>query len=108
MPTYEYECGACGHRFEKFQPITADPVRTCPECHKRRVRRLLGAGGALIFKGSGFYATDYRSASYKEGAKKDAAAPAAPAAHPDPAAHPAPAGCDGCRKKDSKSCDRRK
>jgi putative FmdB family regulatory protein len=71
MPTYEYECEACGHRFEKFQSITAKPVRTCPDCGKPRCKRLLGTGSALIFRGSGFYATDYRSKSYREAAKKD-------------------------------------
>jgi len=71
MPTYEYKCGACGHRFERFQSITADPIRVCPACKKRKVRRLLGTGGAVLFKGSGFHATDYRSASYKEAAKKE-------------------------------------
>jgi len=70
MPTYEYECEACGHTFEKFQSIKAKPIRTCPSCGKRKVRRLLGTGGALIFKGSGFYATDYRSPSYHRDAKK--------------------------------------
>ncbi len=70
MPTYEYECEACGHTFEKFQSIKARPIRTCPECGEHKVRRLLGTGGALIFKGSGFYATDYRSDSYQRDAKK--------------------------------------
>ena len=70
MPTYEYQCEACGHAFEKFQPITSRPLRTCPACGQKRVRRLLGTGAALIFKGSGFYATDYRSESYRRDAKK--------------------------------------
>jgi len=70
MPTYEYECEACGHTFEKFQSIKARPLKTCPSCGKRKVRRLLGTGGAVIFKGSGFYATDYRSSSYHRDAKK--------------------------------------
>jgi putative FmdB family regulatory protein len=74
MPTYEYECGACGQRFERFQSITADPIRVCPACKKRKVRRLLGKGGAVLFKGSGFYTTDYRSASYKEAARKESGA----------------------------------
>jgi len=69
MPTYDYECQACGHVFEKFQSITAPPIRQCPACGKNKVRRLIGTGGGLIFKGSGFYATDYRSASYKKAAK---------------------------------------
>jgi putative FmdB family regulatory protein len=70
MPTYEYECIRCGHRFEKFQSITAAPIKCCPKCGKK-VKRLLGAGVGLIFKGSGFYATDYRSDSYKKAAKAE-------------------------------------
>ena len=59
MPTYEYECRKCGYRFEKFQPITAAPVKTCPQC-KGRVARLLSGGAGFIFKGPGFYQTDYK------------------------------------------------
>ena len=65
MPTYEYECPDCGVAFERFQSITDRPVRRCPECGKRKVRRLLGAGAGIIFRGSGFYQTDYRSSEYK-------------------------------------------
>jgi putative FmdB family regulatory protein len=101
MPTYEYRCDACGHEFEEFQSMKAAPTRTCPSCHKRKVKRLLGMGGALIFKGSGFYATDYRSSAYKESAKKDVA-PAAPAKDTAPAK-----GCEGC-KQDAKSCPKNK
>ena len=79
MPTYEYECGACGHRFEKFQPITAAPVRKCPRCARAKARRLISAGAGVIFKGSGFYQTDYRSESYKKAAEKDKPASSAPA-----------------------------
>jgi len=60
MPTYEYECKACGHRFEKSQSITAEAIKVCPKCHKRKVVRLISSGSGIIFKGSGFYATDYR------------------------------------------------
>ena len=59
MPTYEYECRKCGHQFERFQSITAAPVKTCPKC-KGKVARLLSGGAGIIFKGSGFYQTDYK------------------------------------------------
>ncbi len=71
MPTYEYECGECGHKMEEWQTITAPPLKKCPECGKKKLQRLLGTGGAIIFKGSGFYITDYRSEGYKEAAKSD-------------------------------------
>jgi len=71
MPTYDYECDACGHEFELFQRITEDPIKKCPECKKKKVRRLFGTGAAIMFKGSGFYETDYRSESYKKAAKDD-------------------------------------
>jgi putative FmdB family regulatory protein len=71
MPTYDYECDACGHRFELFQSISADPERKCPECKKLKLRRLIGTGAAVVFKGSGFYQTDYRSDSYKKSAAAD-------------------------------------
>ena len=62
MPTYEYECRECGHAFERFQGINEDPIAVCPECGGT-VRRLISSGGGLVFKGPGFYATDYRSRS---------------------------------------------
>ncbi len=70
MPTYEYECSKCGHRFDKFEAMTAKPRARCPKCGAR-CRRLIGAGAGLIFKGSGFYTTDYRSDSYKKAAAAD-------------------------------------
>jgi putative FmdB family regulatory protein len=79
MPTYEYICEKCGHQFEKFQPISAKPLAVCPEtdCAQKRwgkgkVKRAISGGAGLIFKGSGFYITDYRSDKYKEAAKKEA------------------------------------
>ena len=72
MPTYEYRCDACGHAFERFQSITADPVKKCPECGKNKVKRLISTGAGMIFKGSGFYITDYRDKSYADKAKADA------------------------------------
>lgn len=73
MPTYDYVCDGCGHAFELFQSMS-DPVKkTCPKCGKKKLRRLIGAGGAIVFKGSGFYKTDYRSDSYKKGAEADKA-----------------------------------
>lgn len=71
MPTYDYECDACGHELELFQSITEKPKRKCPACGRMKLRRLIGSGGAVIFKGSGFYQTDYRSESYKSAAKAD-------------------------------------
>jgi putative FmdB family regulatory protein len=71
MPTYEYECDACGHKFDEFQSMSEAVLKKCPECKKKKLRRLLGTGAAIIFKGSGFYQTDYRSESYKSGAKAD-------------------------------------
>ena len=77
MPTYEYECQKCHHRFELFQSIKDEPKKTCPKC-RGRVKRLLGTGAGLIFKGSGFYITDYRKPSYTEGAKKESSKAPAP------------------------------
>jgi len=71
MPTYDYECDACGHKFELFQSISAPVEKKCPECKKLKLRRLIGTGAAVVFKGSGFYQTDYRSDSYKKAADKD-------------------------------------
>ena len=71
MPTYDYVCDACGHAFELFQSMADSVKRTCPKCKKRKLRRLIGTGGAIMFKGSGFYQTDYRSESYKKAAAAD-------------------------------------
>ncbi|QDV69449.1 Zinc ribbon domain protein [Rosistilla carotiformis] len=71
MPTYDYECDACGHEFEHFQGINDPHLKKCPECKKSKLRRLFGTGAAVVFKGSGFYQTDYRSESYKKGAAAD-------------------------------------
>jgi len=73
MPTYEYRCQACEHQFELFQSITAPPERRCPRCGRLKLRRLIGPGAAILFKGSGFYKTDYRSPSYKKAADADKA-----------------------------------
>ena len=71
MPTYEYMCEACGCDFERFQTIKAQPLRTCPKCGKKKLKRLIGTGAGIIFKGSGFYQTDYRSESYKKAAESE-------------------------------------
>ncbi|REJ71481.1 MAG: zinc ribbon domain-containing protein [Planctomycetota bacterium] len=71
MPTYDYECRKCQHTWEAFQPITANPLRKCPECGKMSAKRVIGPGAAILFKGSGFYQTDYRSDSYKQAAEAD-------------------------------------
>jgi putative FmdB family regulatory protein len=71
MPTYEYHCDACEHNFDEFQSMSEEPLKKCPECGRKKLRRVYGAGAAILFKGSGFYQTDYRSESYKSAAKKD-------------------------------------
>ena len=71
MPTYDYICENCGYEFEQFQPITARTLRKCPRCGERELKRLIGAGSGVIFKGSGFYQTDYRSESYKKDEKSE-------------------------------------
>lgn len=71
MPTYDYECSSCGHRFEEFQSMSAKPLKKCPECGKSALERLIGLGAGIIFKGGGFYETDYRSDSYKKAAEAD-------------------------------------
>ena len=85
MPTYEYVCEKCGHQFEMFQSMKDDPIKVCPPAHcarkawgKGKVKRQMGAGAGLIFKGSGFYITDYRSANYREAASKEKASSAPP------------------------------
>jgi len=74
MPTYEYVCDSCGHQFEKFQSMKEPPVKICPKCKKKKVRRLIGTGAGVLFKGKGFYQTDYRSPRYEKDAKKDSPA----------------------------------
>jgi putative FmdB family regulatory protein len=81
MPTYDYVCDACGYEFEAFGSIKSDPQTDCPECNDKKLRRRIGPGAAILFKGSGFYQTDYRSESYKKAAKaekssSDSSAPA--------------------------------
>ncbi len=71
MPTYDYECDACSHTFEQFQGINDALLTKCPQCGKKKLRRLFGSGAAIVFKGSGFYQTDYRSESYKKAASAD-------------------------------------
>jgi putative FmdB family regulatory protein len=97
MPTYEYACSKCGHHFDKFQPMRDEPLKKCPKCGRAALKRLVGGGAGLIFKGSGFYITDYRNkpAGKAEGGEgKAEAAPKAgqegkPAAEAKPAATPA-------------------
>lgn len=71
MPTYDYCCEACGHEFELFQSMSAPVKRKCPECGQNKLQRLIGIGAGVIFKGSGFYETDYRSESYKKAAESE-------------------------------------
>ena len=71
MPTYDYVCDACEHTFEEFQMMSAKVLKKCPECGKSKLRRLIGTGAGVIFKGGGFYETDYRSDAYQKDAKAD-------------------------------------
>ena len=71
MPTYDYRCESCGNAFEEFQSITAETLKKCPKCGKNKLVRLIGTGAGVIFKGSGFYETDYRSESYKKSAEAE-------------------------------------
>ncbi len=93
MPTYDYRCNDCGHEFELFQAMSDSVKRKCPECKKMKLERLIGTGAAVIFKGTGFYQTDYRSDSYKKAAKDDKkgseSKPAAPEAKPTKSDAPA-------------------
>ena len=98
MPTYEYICEKCGHQFEKFQPISARPLTLCPEdlCAQKRwgkgkVKRAISGGAGLLFKGDGFYITDYRSEKYKEAARKDSAPASSAGSKTDKAAESKPA-----------------
>ena len=88
MPTYDYECKACEHRFEVFQSITSEALRKCPVCGKPKLRRIIGPGAAIVFKGSGFYKTDYRSESYRKAAAAESGGSSEKAA-------PAGTGADG-------------
>jgi putative FmdB family regulatory protein len=78
MPTYEYRCDACGHQFEHFQSISSPRLEVCPKCSKKKLNRLMGTGAGIIFKGSGFYATDYRSDSYNKAKAADHGGTATP------------------------------
>ncbi len=79
MPTYEYHCDACGHQFDEFQSMSEEPLKKCPACGKKKLRRAFGTGAAVLFKGSGFYQTDYRSESYNKAAKAEQEASSKPA-----------------------------
>jgi putative FmdB family regulatory protein len=95
MPTYEYLCDACGHRFEQFQSITAAALRKCPACGKAKLRRLIGLGAAVLFKGGGFYETDYRSESYRKAEEADRGAVEKPATTAEAKADAKPAAAAG-------------
>jgi putative FmdB family regulatory protein len=109
MPTYDYECRACGHRFDELQSFSEPPLTKCPACKKNKLERLFGGGGAIIFKGSGFYETDYRRAGTNGNGKADGdgaktetktEAPAASTdSSPAPAANGKSTGTDGAKKK---------
>jgi putative FmdB family regulatory protein len=115
MPTYEYACSKCGHHFDQFQSMRDEPLKKCPKCHKAALKRLIGGGAGLIFKGSGFYITDYKNqgmakaasaesggaagAKPEAGGKAEAGAKPAGAAKAETAAKPAPAPAEPAKKK---------
>ena len=106
MPTYDYVCDACGHAFEEFQSMKDALLRECPKCGKKSLRRLIGTGAGIIFKGSGFYQTDYK----KSGSSGSGEAPSArPAASPDAKPGAKPSGddksCGSCGKTGPNVCD---
>ncbi len=99
MPTYEYECKKCGYRFEKFQKMTDKPIAKCPEC-AGQVRRIIGLGGGVIFKGAGFYTTEYRSEEYKkrEREEKQAVTSGSSASSSCSTCSASPSSCSTCKK----------
>lgn len=98
MPTYDYVCSACGHRFEEFQSMTAALLKKCPACKKQKLERLIGAGAGVIFKGSGFYQTDYKNTSRPAEDAPKSDAPAGGCA-PTCGTDAAPSGCQMAKKK---------
>jgi putative FmdB family regulatory protein len=95
MPTYDYRCKKCGHTWEQFQSIKAEAIKKCPECKKNQAERVIGPGAAILFKGSGFYLTDYRSDSYKKAAAAD-----------KPASESKPSGSSNGSKSESKAASK--
>jgi putative FmdB family regulatory protein len=87
MPTYDYRCDGCCHEFEELQSFSAAPLKTCPKCGEDRLRRLFGTGAAVLFKGSGFYQTDYRSEGYKKAEKAETSAGKPAESTPAPSAN---------------------
>ena len=103
MPTYDYECDACGHRFEEFQSMNDKVLSKCPKCGKRKLRRLIGMGAGIIFKGSGFYSTDYKKNGSSSSASEPKPKPKAkdekgPSSGPDKS-------CGSCGKTGPNVCD---
>ncbi len=90
MPTYDYICDDCGHEFEAYESIMSQPQTDCPECHHPKLRRKIGPGAAILFKGSGFYQTDYRSESYKKAAQAEKPATEATKSSSDAASSSSP------------------
>jgi len=90
MPTYEYRCSACGHQFEDFQSISAEPFEICPECGRSSLKRMFGGGGGMIFKGSGFYLTDYKKTGSTQSSNTKSPSPTAPASDKKGKAAPSP------------------